>query len=575
MTTVNIRDINPLEHITSDLSKAQFNYQSILNGLVAWNVSDNQVVTVRLATDSGFVDYTFPTRHASSSNTAMLASGSTANDGCFDVDNRLQLTVAGTDDPMNSDSVTLRLTVSDNLGYRWQVFEDIDIHDTNSGIPGSYYIDNNRVYIVKAGGVSQEQVQDWQAAEPYAVGTVALFNGRVFILLGANSTSNPIESTAWTEIGTYLNDIAEGMPIEHGKVYMYKNWDDSRNLYIYRGNTVVKTSSGPEPTASSNDEFTDNPWYGPVAIMPVAKIEKSTVLHHTPTTDLRGFIVKCLDSGMGVGMISGMANVAIKANPTEPHKGLKIFDTANFALWPNTNSPVWQDGHTYSYNDDNHTAKMVFHHADPDTKVTNIVNYDGPDLDRGLCIYLPVTDKVSDNGGNPVEVKPKDGAIIEFMFRIWPRTELNGRETADLIVNKAQIYVYTVGSSDNLDEGKIIAKFSMARVTNFYIWAENVAIPNRPVFYKAKFIYSETYREWKTYDYYQIPDHVFLAPKGFVDPSLRLYADDGFYPGLETAGFPLMQDPFGGLDLTRIRLNRIEEDAPAHTAEVTEEPPGE
>ena len=574
MTTVNIRDINPLEHITSDLSKAQFNYQSILNGLVAWNVSDNRVVTVRLATDDGFVDYTFPTRNSTTSSATTIATAVSTPPGCFDVDNRIQLTVAGTDDPMNSDHVTLRLTVSDNPGYMWQVFEDIDIHDSNTGIAGSYYIDDNKVYIVKAGGVSQKQYQDWVQNANFAVGTLTVRDSVVYVLLGVNG-NEPKYSSDWLEIGKYLNDIPEGEPVEHGKVYLFKDWAGNYALYIYRGDTVAKTSTGPEPRESTDDGITENPWYGPVALLPVAKIEKSTVLHHTPSTDLRGFIVKCINTGMGIGTVSGMANVAIKANPTEPHKGLKIFDTANFALWPDTNSPVWQDGHTYSYNDDNHTAKMVFHHADPDTRITNIVNYDGPDLDRGLCIYLPVTDKVSDNGGNPVEVKPKDGAIIEFMFRIWPRSELNGRETADLIVNKAQIYVYTVGSSDNLDEGKIIAKFSMARVTNFYIWAENVAIPNRPVFYKAKFIYSETHNEWKTYDYYQIPDHVFLAPKGFVDPALRMYADDGFYPGLETAGFPLMQDPFGGMDLTRIRLNRIEEDAPAHTAEVTEEPPGE
>jgi hypothetical protein len=35
----NIRDINPLEHLTADLAKARFNYESILNGLVEWNNS--------------------------------------------------------------------------------------------------------------------------------------------------------------------------------------------------------------------------------------------------------------------------------------------------------------------------------------------------------------------------------------------------------------------------------------------------------------------------------------------------------------------------------------------------------
>ena len=64
---INIRDINPLEHITSDIAKAMANYEAILNGLVTWNTTDNQNVTVRLMTDSDpfFVDYTFPSRSAS------------------------------------------------------------------------------------------------------------------------------------------------------------------------------------------------------------------------------------------------------------------------------------------------------------------------------------------------------------------------------------------------------------------------------------------------------------------------------------------------------------------------------
>lgn len=559
--SVNIRDINPLEHITSDLAKAQFNYQSILNGLVAWNVSDSDVVTVRLDTDSGFVDYTFPTKKSYSNTSTLMAAGSTAYLGCFDVDNRLRLSVTGSYDPLNTDSVTLRLTVSDNAGYSWELFEDIVIHDASTGVPGSFYVDSGKVYIVMNGGVPQLQVKPWVASASFAVGTVTTVGSRVFLLVGVNDSTSPLGSSSWMEIGSVLNDLPEGDSVEHGKLYLYTDNGGNSAIYIYRGSTTVKTSAGPVPGEYDDSTgLSENPWYGPVAVKPVAKVGKSTVLHHEPSTDLRGFIARCNTSGIGDGRLEVMANVALKAAPAEPHKGLKIFDTANFTLWPDTNSPVWQDGHTYSYDDDNHTAKMVFHHADPDTRVTNIVNYDGPDLDRGLCIYLPVTDRVTDNGGNQVDVKPKDGAIIEFMFRIWPRTELNGRETADLIVNKAQIYVYTVGSPSTLADGKIIAKFSMARVTNFYVWAENVAIPNRPVFYKAKFIYSASHDEWKTYDYYQIPDHVFLAPKGFVDPSLRLYADDGFYPGLETAGFPLMQDPFGGMDMTRIRLNRIEQD---------------
>jgi hypothetical protein len=222
---------------------------------------------------------------------------------------------------------------------------------------------------------------------------------------------------------------------------------------------------------------------------------------------------------------------------------------------------LWHDNKVYTDTDE-YTAKMIFHHADDDVKMVNIINYDGPDLDRGLAIYLPAEDLVTGENGELAYVEAQDGATFEFMFRIWPNTKLNGAETADLIINKAQIYVYTVPTSDSEEGASILAKFSMARLTNFYLWAENVAVPNRPVFYKAKFIYSRDAKAWKTEDYYQIPDHIFLSPKGFVDPSVRgedgVYGNSDPFSGVETAGFPLMQDPFGGMDLTPIKLNRIE-----------------
>lgn len=585
--TVNIRDINPLEHITSDLAKAHANYESILNGLVAWNASDNDVITVRLATDSapGFVDYTFPTRKAYVNNSSLFISYDTAGNGCFDVDNRLTLPVTPGGTGVYSDEVNLRLSVTEGRGYRWNLFADLVIRDepdlTNASrnyASGDYVYSSGMAYIVSspvsAGdsleGNVQPHVVAWQAGTGFMRGTIAYTAGQtggryVYMLRGHNGTTAPEnDTTNWLRIGEVLDDIAIGEPVEHGKAYVYIG-DDSPVLYIYRGRTVARSEQGPVPAP---DHPADRDWYGPAALEYVDKVTDTTVVRFIPSVDTRGFIMACRDTGTGQGSVYVSPSVSYKAPPAEPHRGLKVFDTANFSRWPESNSPAWQEGHVYGYDDD-YSAKMVFHHADPATKTANIVNYDGPDLDRGLCIYLPVSDTASDNGSQ-VTVEPKDGAMIEFMFRIWPRTELNGRESADLIVNKAQIYVYSVPDSSSLDSGKVIAKFSMARVTNFYVWAENVAIPNRPVFYKARFIYSGAHREWKTYDYYQIPDHVFLAPKGFVDPSLRLYADDGVYPGLETAGFPLMQDPFGGMDLSRIRLNRIEEDEPVVT-----EPPEE
>jgi hypothetical protein len=55
-----------------------------------------------------------------------------------------------------------------------------------------------------------------------------------------------------------------------------------------------------------------------------------------------------------------------------------------------------------------------------------------------------------------------------------------------------------------------IAKFSMARTTNFYMFGENVSIPDKPVCYRATFTYSSVEKRWMVTDYYQLPDHIFV-----------------------------------------------------------------
>jgi hypothetical protein len=88
----------------------------------------------------------------------------------------------------------------------------------------------------------------------------------------------------------------------------------------------------------------------------------------------------------------------------------------------------------------------------------------------------------------------------------------------------------------------------MARLTNFYVYDENIGVPNRPVMYRASFVYSAEDKKWKVADYYQLPDHVFIGPVGFVDPTNKGITDDSRpgneYQGYETAGFPMFADPF-------------------------------
>lgn len=590
---VNIRDINPLEHITSDLAKSRSNYEAILNGLVTWNATDNPNVTVRLATDNYpyFVDYTFPSR------SAFMASGSTfAADGLpsgtFDYDNMLDM-VATT-----SDEVTLRLTVADKNRGTWTLFEDAIVYDEPSTTATRPYVSGQflripngdtgtrKVCVVTAAipvnaainssntrpAVTMWNVNEYASYDDYpGLVTMERYTRTdkehlwAYVLRGKTNSKAPSQfGSNWERIAEAIETKEDGTLFDKGMVYIYSTQADYSDaaLYMYIGK-IPKTKNADYPGIPVDSQGNlQEDWYGPLMLVPVAEVTGSTVVHHVPTTDINGFLLR--SNSHEVSSVNAIANLAVMEGESEPHKGLKIFSTCNYSQWPENSSSVWLTGTDYS-NSSSYNAKMVFHHASDDVKMCNIINYDGPDLDNGLTIYLPVNDLITGTNGEPAYSEPQDGAVFEFLFRIWPNAEYNGASSADLIINKAQIYVCSVKRSNELDNARVLAKFSMARLTNFYLWAENVAVPNRPVFYKAKFIYSRELKDWRTYDYYQIPDHMFLSPKGFVDPSVRndsaggdSYGNDGPFSGVQTAGFPLMQDPFGGLNMHAIRLNRIE-----------------
>ena len=64
MSNVNIGNAFPLEKLDSDISRNNYNYQSILNGLIKWNNSSDDTVTIRLTKDSApwFEDYIIPSK---------------------------------------------------------------------------------------------------------------------------------------------------------------------------------------------------------------------------------------------------------------------------------------------------------------------------------------------------------------------------------------------------------------------------------------------------------------------------------------------------------------------------------
>lgn len=586
---INIRDISPLSHITGDLTKALHNYESILNGIVTWNTTDNPNVTVRLMTDTepGFVDYTFPSRKMYTTDGHVVGT-TDVKGGLFDYGHRLALPATRTD--MTKIRITVNPAIA-NTRIKWRLYEDAYICREESDTASVDYekdtfiaVNNNGAYtlFVTTGNVAagtsislsnntERAVDLWKSyMVPYYPGITGMVTYvtnrdgvpvRAYVLVDPSKNGSPgATGNGWHLVGENVNAYNNDHTVSPGQICLYYTKQDFSDaaLYAYIGNEFIKKADD-IVSPFVNGELDVANWIGPVMPVPVAEFTDTSVVSHTPKTDIKGYVFEALTNEKS--QVTALGNVVVREGKSEPHQGLGVFSSCNYISWPQSDMPIWYGNRVYGPSDD-YTAKMTFHHADDEVKMVNIVNYDGPDMDRGLAIYLPAEDLVSGENGEPAYVEAQDGATFEFMFRIWPNTALNGAETADLIVNKAQIYVYSVPTSDSEDGAVILAKFSMARLTNFYLWAENVAVPNRPVFYKAKFIYSRDAKAWKTEDYYQIPDHIFLSPKGFVDPSVRgedgVYGNGDVFSGVETAGFPLMQDPFGGLDLSPIKLNRIE-----------------
>ena len=596
---VNIRDINPLEHLTADLAKARFNYESILNGLVEWNDSKLTNVTVRLMCDTepGFVDYTFPTKRSSEGNGGNVADPYSWENS-YSYAQRYPVSAMISEDPLNNDKIDVRITVNESAESTWKLcasavlYDEKWVTDGNDGVDASVdYVPGQfiRVYYPETAcsslrwvsrkigkgesildGNSRNVVERWsldRINEYRQSDTMdylfVVYDGKVYRPTGTVNRSVP--SAAGSGWEYYCDVFPEDGKLDHGKVYLYDPGSADTDyrygeFFVYTGEDTayayppydLNAEDGQPAERSYNDGW-ENP---SVILLPVTPdFNKTNAVRWTTTTDIEALLLL----RTGEGSVDKVPDIEIKPNvrliggTTEDNGGLAVFDTANYAEWPGT-TPKWSPGHNYSTDvtkgineKQNYSATMVFDHANPDCKECNIVNYDGPDLDQGLIIYLPV-ESVQDGK----IVYPKNGRMFEFLFRIWPNPAYNGHETADLVINKAQIYVYSVPNRNALDcHPAPIAKFSMARLTNFYVFSENIAVPNRPVLIKARFVYSGDEKTWKTYDYYQLPDCIFLSPNGFVDPGRP--SDETY--GVETAGFPLVQDPFSNYDLSPVLVD--------------------
>lgn len=595
--TISILDANPLEHITGDIAQSNYNYQSILNGLVEWETTRNDTVTIRLATNTEpfFVDYTIRSKYSYDSGNGMTISAPTLAPGHYAF--RESLAFSAMFDPERADVVNLRIAVKNAGGVDSRLYAMAAVYN-ETAVAGRVFVQNDTYgHSYESGLYFKRSVVTANIPYVRLCKTIAKVSKGDSIVFGANCIPMVVEYGS-SEYNVD-NILSHGQHVIYdGKVYVaagdivrqytpdnpasgfailcdvYSDTSEyAYGSYVFHdGQFFVHSSDtsskGIAPStydpASREITYFENYWTPVYFIDTLAEVNNGGVARYTVPTDISGFVLRNVgseDAGDGID-IKLTTTLKVAGRDSRQSSGVNIIKTANYAQWP-MNSVKWTDGKTYGptdasrgiYSLQDYSAVMVFNHADENTKKLNIVSYDGPDLDQGLAIFLPVS--VSAGDGSVRE--PEDGYMFEFMFRIWPNPSLNGNSTNDLIVNKAQIYVYNIGdytdfdwSNRDFDKNNVypIARFSMARLTNFYVFAENIGVPDRPVVYKARFIYSKREHRWKTFDYYQFPDHVFMSPAGFIDPM----AGDNAYPGVETGGFPLFQDPFAGTDLSPVRM---------------------
>ena len=591
-------EANPLGHVTGDLAISQFNYESILNGLVEWDSSHSDKVTIRLATnaDPYFVDYTFGTKYAMHTNDGNNAITSFLDPGCFAYNERTKF--AAMYDKENPDSISVRISVNTSPETQCELYADCALYDntaTDPDRPDKYLTDLVFRHSYAEGLYFKTAVNNSGRTDIATFKTLISVQADTDMAVGSNCVPYIVDfsDSTYSYVSVIANaqlvrfngsvysadgDIAPGYDPDNPKSGYIKFCDvySSSNSYKYgtlvefRGTTyiyVADLESSVPPAEFDTDSgylyFNTDHWL-PVVFKDVYRKANPGVVRYELKTDTVGFVVKNIGTAQTAenSDISIRATVKIPGGVSAQAKGVDIFKTSNYVQYPTDKSTRWMPNGTYGPTDtsigvyglQNYTAVMVFNHADPETRKLNIINYNGPDLDQGLAIFLPV--EVLDGTGQMVA--PKDGSMFEFLFNIWPTPSLNGQEVNDLIINKAHIYVYNLTDYTDFDwtsrqfskaDTWPIAKFSMARLTNFHVFGENIAVDDKPVVYKARFIFAASENAWKLFDYYQFPDHVFMSPDGFVDPAAR------GENRVETGGFPLFQNPFSGSDLSPVQVS--------------------
>ncbi len=569
----------PIESIGRDIARNNYNYESIFNALVEWNNSEKDYLTVRLMKNSApyFHTWTIPTKKAQSK-TASISLVTPVASKAFDLDGEYGMVAATDATDEGKDDVVIRLNVVNNGGTRWRAFIDTFIFDSKEAaetLPYAIYrnpeTEGYSLYVVDSAKTSTEDARTSLMISEYSSNVfkqknhVVINEGSVYVL----TTGDGTELLYLTDLGTskavYIGSVWEsGKSYNKGDLVAQKDESENYHLFVNLADDNANLSDpadylGTLVDGSYVDYAGEDQLWKEIVLLPISnEFSVSSVVRMKPDNDFMGIVLQNVGSDYAdIGVNIGVeGNTKYKMPDSTYARRVGVFNTANYSMFPYSTTDAWVDGKTCEY-DPNvplkerqaYSASMVFDHSAEDVSTVNYINYDGPDLDQGLCIYLPVHGKSDDGTG---ENTPEDGYTFDFFFRIWPNPAYNGQSTNDLIINKAQIYVYSVYDADEAKSGSCtlnpIAKFSMARLTNFYVYDENIGVPNRPVMYRASFVYSATDGKWKLFDYYQLPDHVFIGPVGFVDPTNKGIMDDtrpgNEYKGYETAGFPMFADPF-------------------------------
>lgn len=573
----------PLESIGRDIARNNYNYESIFNALMEWNNSEKDYVTVRLMKNSApyFHTWTFPTKKAQSK-TASISLVTPVAANAFDLDGEYGI-VASTDaTDEGKDDVVIRINVVNRGNTRWRAFADVLILDSKDeaetlkyavyreadGTDGEFkllMVDSPKTGTSDA--VASPLIVDYSSvhmdADTKLKHHFLVNNGSVY----AVTTDGPIYlnnlgtakavlvGSVWKSGAVYnKGDLVVHSESSDGNYHMFVNLaDDNANL------SNPADYLGTLRDGSYIDYAGEDQLWKEIVLIPISNVfSSSSVIRMKPDNDFTGVVLQ----NAGINYSETSVNIGIEGNTkykladSTYARRVGVFNTSNYTMYPYTNYDVWTEGRECAYDPSipitmrqGYSASMIFDHSKEGVPTINYINYDGPDLDQGLCIYLPVNGESGDSSG---ENTPEDGYTFDFFFRIWPNPKYNGHSTNDLTINKAQIYVYSVADANEAKSGSCtlnpLAKFSMARLTNFYVYDENIGVSNRPVMYRATFVYSASEKQWKVYDYYQLPDHVFIGPVGFVDPTNKGIMDDSRpgndYKGYETAGFPMFADPF-------------------------------